>query len=346
MYLDIDQIKVVQLDHTSRCNLSCPQCARFHGSINKLNPYMPISDCTLDDYKIILEPFKDIELFHCGNFGDSIASPTFNETFTYSLTKVKKIKVSTNGSLRSKEWWRDLAKEGQDNLTVIFSIDGLEDTNHLYRVNSSWSKIIEKATEFINAGGNARWYFIEFEHNYHQINEARDLANDIGFKNFTVKYTSRFADQQVKKVESKAGNIIVDIKNNKNQEVRSSIEDFTKYVLTTPITCKYQEQKAVFIDVEMNLWPCTWLGAPPYFNKDNAQRKSFQHLYDLYGTDFNNLRKYGWQVLEHDFFKEYLENSWYNQSNKFARLFTCGRTCGDKFEFSSGYGNNIKRENL
>ena len=53
MYLDIDQIKVIQLDHTSRCNLACPQCARFHGSITKLNPYMPISDCTLDDYKLI-----------------------------------------------------------------------------------------------------------------------------------------------------------------------------------------------------------------------------------------------------------------------------------------------------
>ena len=56
---------------------------------------------------------------------------------------------------------------------VIFAIDGLEDTNHLYRVNTNFNKIMENAKAFINAGGIARWDFIAFAHNEHQIEEAK-----------------------------------------------------------------------------------------------------------------------------------------------------------------------------
>ena len=36
-----------------------------------------------------------------------------------------------------------------------------------------------------------------------------------------------------------------------------------------------------------------------------TQRKSFDNLYKLYGDDFNDMRKYGWEVLNHDFFTRY-----------------------------------------
>jgi len=353
MYLTLDEIKTIQLDHTSRCNLGCPQCARFHSGRGGLNPTMPITDNNLDDYKILLEPFEPdtIKLFHCGNFGDSLASPTFDETFDYCIDKkVKEVKISTNGSLRTPQWWQELAHRGKDRLKVTFSIDGLEDTNHLYRVRSAWKKIEENATAFINAGGYAQWYFIEFEHNYHQIEEARTRAADMGFKVFNVKYTGRFAEQQTLEVQNKKGEIIRDRESNHNQidmqELKKKYISFEDYVKKTPISCKYKKEQAIFVDMCMKLWPCTWLGAPPYFDTNNVQRKSFQPMYDLYGEDFNDMRKHGWKVLEHDFFKNYLSCSWDSSYEKYPRIYTCGRTCGDKFEYSSGYGKNTKRELL
>tara|TARA_B110000503_G_scaffold11872_1_gene16013 strand:+ start:8163 stop:9230 length:1068 start_codon:yes stop_codon:yes gene_type:complete len=350
MYLDINEINKIQLDHTSRCNLACPQCARMING-KTVNPSMPITDLTLDDYKILLEPFNKnkITLFHCGNYGDALASSTFDETFNYSLEKnVKHIRIATNGSLRNTEWWSELANRGGNRLSVIFSIDGLEETNPMYRVNSNFNKIKENAQAFINAGGTAEWAFIEFKHNYHQIAQAEQLAKDMGFSKFTAKYTSRFADQDQTTQENKKGIIVEDTADNQNvkdkKEITQQYNSFDEYVEQTPITCKYQRDKTVFVDMCMKLWPCCWLGAPEYFHKPTQQTKSFDHLFNIYGKDFNDMRKYGWQVFEHEFFQEYLDKSWNEQDNKFKRIYTCGRTCGEKFEFSSGHGKNIKSE--
>lgn len=349
MYLNVNEIEKIQLDHTSRCNCMCPQCARvFNGKI--LNPSMPITDLTINDYKILLEPFDNIKLFHCGNYGDALVSPTWDETFEYSLTKVKQIRIATNGSIRTKDWWQDLARKGKNKLSVIFSIDGLKDTNHMYRVGSNFEKIMENAKAFIDAGGNAEWAFIEFKHNYHQIKEAENIAKDMGFKNFTVKYTARFADRNQKITQGRKGISVEDKDENHNQkdivDIRKKFKTFDEYVQNTPITCKYKKDKTVFVDMCMKLWPCCWLGAPEYFHTPTEQTASFQHLWNLYGKDFNNIRIHGWKVLEHEFFQQYLDRSWNNQDNKFKRIYTCGRTCGDKFEFSSGHGKNIKSENI
>ena len=348
-----DKIRNLQLDHTSRCNLSCPQCARVWDNGKSINPAMPISDLSLDDYKILLEPFENNQLqqiLHCGNFGDIIVSPTFDETFDYSLDFTKTIKIETNGSARKTDWWQDLAKRSRNKLTMIFSIDGLKDTNHIYRVGSNFEKITENAQAFINAGGKAVWQFIEFEHNYHQIDEAKQVAKNLGFTDFRVKYTSRFAEQNIKKVETKKGVTVKDKSDNQNQKdmqnVLKTFSSFDEYVEKTDITCKYLADQRLFIDMEMRLWPCCWFGAPKYFAHKNKQTTDFKHFLELYGEDFNDMRKHGWSVLEHEFFQKYLPTSWNNPDSKYKRIFTCGRTCGNKFQFSSGYGDNRKSVKL
>jgi sulfatase maturation enzyme AslB (radical SAM superfamily) len=346
MYFALDDIKEIQIDHTTRCNLACPQCARTDSEWFKDPRYRNV-DLNLNDYKIILEPFsnKSVRVFHCGNYGDALASPTFDETFDYTLSVSSgQIAIATNGSLRSPAWWRDLAHRGGRRLRVIFSIDGLEDTNHIYRKGSIWKKIMENAKAFIEHGGHARWDFIEFEHNYHQIEQARELAQAMGFKIFNAKYTARFASQGLKIQEVAGGSTIADRKDNVNQkdysEVQQSFGSFDEYVRKTPISCKSVRDKRLFIDMFMRLWPCCWFGAPLYFKKETQQTKDFKYLIDLYGPDFNNLRKHGWQILDHEFFRSYLKNSWDSPDQKFRRIYTCGRTCGQKFEFSSGYGKN------
>lgn len=344
-YLNLEEIQKIQIDHTSRCNCACPQCARIFN--NSINPSMPITDLEVTDYKILLEPFKknQITIFHCGNYGDVIASPTFDDVHDYCLTKdVKHVRIATNGSMRKPDWWKSLATRSGDKLSIIFSIDGLADTNSLYRVGSNFEKIIENASAFINAGGKAEWAFIEFKHNYHQIEEAEQLAKKIGFEKFTVKYTARFAALDQKNAITKKGNVVEDVENNRNtqdkEEIKSIYKNFDDYVLKTPITCKYKRDKTVFVDMTMRLWPCCWLGAPSFFHHKNVQQPSFDHLADLYGNDFNNMRIHGWDLLNHEFFKSYLEESWNSPTDKFKRIYTCGRTCGEKFEFSSGHGKN------
>ena len=352
MFENTLQIKKLMLDHTSRCNLMCPQCGRVSKD-QKVNPGMPITDLTLQDYKIILEPFTNNKLdqiIHCGNFGDVIASPTFEETFLYSLDFTRTMRIETNGSARKPEWWINLANNGKEKLSVVFSIDGLKDTNHLYRIGSNFDKIIENATAYINAGGKAEWQFIEFAHNYHQIDDAEKLASKLGFTNFTVKYTARFQNTKTQ-VKTRKGNIVKNKDNHVTQDFSSVIsqyKNFDDYVANTDITCKFKKDFRLFIDMDMRLWPCCWFGGPKYFadKRHTKQWKSFKYFLDLYGEDFNDIRKYGWNVLQHEFFQTYLERSWNNPNDKYKRIYTCGRTCGQKFEYSSGYGKNWNTKEL
>lgn len=352
MYIKLNQIQEIQLDHTSRCNLTCPQCARTNRDWFKDEANRGL-DLNIDDYKLLLEPFpkESLRLFHCGNYGDALASPTFDQTFDFCLKcDVRSILIATNGSLRSEEWWRDLALRGGQKLKVIFSIDGLGDTNGIYRQGANWLRIIKNVKAFVSAGGWARWDFIEFAHNYHQIEEARQLANELGFKVFNVKYTARFASQGLLSETTNRGLELKDQPGNVNQkdvtDIMKAYGSFEEYVDKTPIRCKYQAGFKVFVDMHMRLWPCCWFGAPSYFKKLNEQKKSFVYLNQLYGEDFNNLRQHGWKVLEHEFFTSYLERSWNAPSDRYRRIYTCGRTCGEKFEFSSGYGQNTNKEVL
>ena len=60
----------------------------------------------------------------------------------------------------------------------------------MYRVNSNFKTIMKNAKAFINAGGNARWDYLIFDHNEHQIDEAKVLAKKLGFSEIIFKKTA------------------------------------------------------------------------------------------------------------------------------------------------------------
>jgi len=351
MYLEKNQIKSIQLDHTSRCNLLCPQCARTSDN-GAVKSSVQIKDLTVDDYKIILEPLsKNVKIMHCGNYGDVIASPTFDETLDWCISNgYNNIQILTNGSARKPSWWADLAYK---KVSVVFSVDGLAETNHIYRVNSVFKIILENMKAFINAGGIARWDYLVFNHNFYQLEDAKQLAKDIGIQEFNIKYTSRFVNPHVSynpSIINKNNIQVTDIKDNKNassfNEIIQTYTDFSEYVKKTPITCKYQELSRYYIDMEMRLWPCCWMGAPIYSNNSSdPQYRDLIKVYDKFGENFNRLDIHGWDsIINSEYYQSFLEGSW--EIDNPNRIFTCGRTCGDKYQFSSGYGSNQKIQKL
>ena len=96
--------------------------------------------------------------------------------------------LTTNGSIGSQQSWEDLAK---NNVEVRFSIDGLEDTNHIYRQDVQWNKVMDRAKWFIDSGGVAIWKWIAFKHNVHQEEETRALAKTLGFVRFDASNQGR-----------------------------------------------------------------------------------------------------------------------------------------------------------
>ena len=351
-YLVIDNIKSIQIDHTSRCNCMCPQCARVSEGI--VNPRMPIDELTVEDYKVIFPStiIKQVELItQCGNYGDIVASNTILDCLEWLRENgsIAHINIMTNGSARTADWWKRLASIIGLKGRVVFSIDGLEDTNHLYRVNSNFNRIIANVNTYIKSGGRARWDYLIFDHNQHQVEEAEKLAREIGFESFYVKTTSRFINDK----NYLTGKVSAEetLKQPTDEKYRStSSEKFVNiidkhktwenYINETTIDCKFQKQSALFIDFQARLWPCTWVAAPIHFAKiDNIQTKQIHSLMEHYGSTFNSLRHHSLEdVLTHEWFANNLVSSW----NTDEKLMTCGRTCGTDYEFSSHTPANSK----
>ena len=216
-YIKFD-VGVMHLELTSRCNLLCPMCGRTTGMDGDNIKLKKREDLDLADTdpRLIqqaledMKPFLPNHVFINGNYGDPIMYPYLLEVVKMCKDiGVAQVTLSTNGSAQTEEWWIELASIMQKPDKVIFAIDGLEDTNHLYRVNSKWNIIMRNAKAFIANGGIARWDFIGFAHNEHQIDEARQLAEDMGFVKFRYKKSNRYVipthyeGEEVEAIETK-----------------------------------------------------------------------------------------------------------------------------------------------
>ena len=188
---NLDDVKILHLEPTTTCNAKCPQCLRT------TTEYVD-SDMTIEK-AMELFPISFVQqldkMFMCGVYGDPAAGQDTLKIFQYFKKHNPNITlgINTNGSIRNPDWWIELASlmtNKQD--YAVFSIDGLEDTNHIYRQGVQWDKIIKNVSAFTNAGGNAQWEMIVFEYNQHQVEEALELAKELKFNTFRTKVSRRY----------------------------------------------------------------------------------------------------------------------------------------------------------
>lgn len=189
-------VKQLHMETSSVCNAACPMCPRvLDKNFNEATDAVSLSLAQVK--KLFDVPFiRQLEsMYMCGNYGDPAAAPDCLDIFRYfrEINPDITLGMHSNGSLRNTKWWSELGIIlSRPNDYCYFGIDGLEDTNHIYRVNTSFTKIMENASAFIGSGGQAHWEFLVFEHNEHQVDTARELATQIGFVKFREKVSRRF----------------------------------------------------------------------------------------------------------------------------------------------------------
>ena len=189
----IGAIKKLHLETTELCQAMCPMCDRVTIDGN-VNPEVINASLSLDDIKIMfsIDFIKQLdEMYMCGNLGDPMMAPYCLEIFKYFRKHNPKIYLSmnTNGGARKSNFWIELANIVNH---VTFSIDGLEETNHIYRKGVQWKNVLSNVKHFINAGGKAKWDYLVFEHNEHHIELAQKLSKELGFAEFRPKATNRY----------------------------------------------------------------------------------------------------------------------------------------------------------
>lgn len=240
--LTLRDIKVLHLEPTDVCQAACPMCARETDSNFQKN-----QQHHLDMHKIMQVFDEDCiaaldKMFMCGNYGDPAAGKyTLNIYQQFrNINKNITLGMNTNGALQNAVWWAELGRifdQPQD--YAVFSIDGLSDTNEIYRKNVNWSKLMQNAQSFINAGGSAHWDMLVYRHNQHQVDQCQQLAKDMGFKWFRAKVSKRgFTD----KLQAPIGWL--------NPKVNGA-----------RISCHALNEQSAYIDAQGNLGPCCWLGS-------------------------------------------------------------------------------------
>jgi hypothetical protein len=334
----------IHLEITNNCQASCPMCNRnINGGLE--NPLIIIQNWTLEEFKTIMnrEVLDQIfSYYYCGNYGDPILNNDLIDMCRYTTEYAPQVKVTihTNGSARNTDWWIDLAKSMPHNHTVAFALDGLEDTHSIYRIGTDFNKVIDNATAFIQAGGNAEWVFIKFKHNQHQIDDARIMSVKLGFKSFVLKNSSRFILESKVKVVNRDGNLTHYIEPATETPLKfidkKIIRAYKEIVAQSKISCKVQHDKEVYVDVYKNLYPCCWIASVPYtyIEQDESsevriemQKQHYELMNSLGNT--NTLVHTIQEIIDSIEYQTVWNEYW--TTNK---LITCARTCGMKMNFS------------
>ena len=193
----LDNVKEIHVEPTSVCNAECPMCARNINGTG-INPYIKLKSLPLAWFEQNIKPEHISQLdkvFFCGNVGDPASAPELLDIIAYFKKHKPELVIglNTNGGLKTKDWWSRLGHLLDGELDYcVFSIDGLQDTNHLYRRNVKWDKLMENVEYYISTGASAHWDMLVFDHNKHQVDQVRSLAKKMQFNWFRSKETDRW----------------------------------------------------------------------------------------------------------------------------------------------------------
>jgi MoaA/NifB/PqqE/SkfB family radical SAM enzyme len=240
--LTLRDITVLHLEPTDVCQAACALCARetdieFDKHQQHHLTIAQVAKHYNDDF------IKNLhKMFMCGVYGDPAAGKYTLDLYRY-FRKINPnivLGMNTNGALQNTIWWHQLGhimNQPQD--YVVFSIDGNEDTNHIYRTNVNWARLKHNVEAFVAAGGRAHWDMLVYQHNQYQVDECEQLARDMGFSWFRAKVSRRgFTDT-----------------------LRQPTDWQPVSVAHGSIKCHAMQEQSEYMDAQGRVSPCCWLGS-------------------------------------------------------------------------------------
>lgn len=278
--------KQLTTELTFRCNARCPACHRWKPLRVNLND---------SKYTITLDKFKDLFypsllqnldwLVINGNFGDSIMNKHFREIISYVKSQDTRLLIHTNGGIHGESYWKDVGAILTKRDIINFDMDGLEDTHSKYRINTKFENVFANAKTVIdNSNAQVHWKYIVFEHNKHQVDEARDRALKAGFHTFSTVKTSRdvFAPKTGKFVHSKK----TDAFNKAEKVIRCVWDDWGKW----------------YISPEGLVFRCCWTGGH-YYDEKSGDRfyypPKFEQMFNGFHIPLEKILSYDyWNKLQ------------------------------------------------
>lgn len=245
----VPEVQGIYIEPTNICTLKCSGCARTsfisqwpqqwrNHSLN-IQELMRFLDCDLHGRPVLLS----------GNYGDPIYHPDFIELVVALKQRGSHLKITTNGSYRTKEWWAQLTACLTEYDTVIFSIDGVPENFTQYRQNADWNTIVIGINACVTSPAQTVWKYIPFNFNQAHMAQAQQLSADLGFDRFFIDPSKRFDDVATQNLQPDSDLI--------SREFRHRIE--WKDRSQGPVQPRCQSGQEHFITADGYYTPCCYV---------------------------------------------------------------------------------------
>ena len=325
-YINPNEIKIIQFEPTSYCNLRCIGCSRTDSDTGL--PKKIVLDhqqhIPLELIEPIFKNLKNLERIKFdGDIGDCFSHPRLYDIVEKILELLPKVKIllHTNLSNGTDETFLKLIQLSK-RVIIVAGVDGLYDECSTYRRGASW-KIIQKRFEIIKeySPNRHKWRWLDFDFNRHQQDEAKQMSIDYKFNDFELatpysnsneRTNSKIDDFKENKITHKGilsdKDKVKDIQKNKNASIEESFEflfnthehfkneinDVKNKKTNRQHICPWQLNKSLQVMSDGTVWPCCWSSD---LNKFLSQ----------YGTEKSSHDK---AYLNSDFTQQYFLYDW------------------------------------
>lgn len=214
------------------------------------------------------------KILFCGDIGDPIYAKDLVGICSYIKTSSPStmIKIITNGSYKSADWWSDLGRVLGREDQVTFSVDGWDQgSNERYRVNSNFDSIIEGAMTLRSVSDcMMSWSMIYFLFNEEHVDRVRSLARNLGFDMFEAVKSTKFDGRYLidgidplKPVHTNNVSVFTTYNKDARERLRErAIPVFLKQTKEAHPWAKCLNwQKELFINVDGLVFPCPWFNS-------------------------------------------------------------------------------------
>lgn len=326
-----DKVHTIEIETNTICNSWCPICIRYTSRDGELwlNPNAKINQKL--DVALIEKVFSDpiiaehIHVDMIGTAGEPIAHPDFLEIVDIIQRHRPRARfnIHTNGGIRNPKFFTALGERLRDKpARVCFSLDGLKDTNSIYRIGVDWDRAINNLKAYIATGAKATWQFVIFDWNKHQLEECKNYAFELGCQEFETRENvdPEGIDEAIAAAQNK-------INNEPAREIykNSGVLPMADWDYIDDMC---YSKKGVFLNPEGMIYPCCMFNAAEY----EATSQHFLHkaMFEQHGHGWNDLKTHSLtDIVNHDWW-----NWLYNSINN-SPCDLCAQQCGAQRDTNS-----------
>ena len=337
MYHSIDHIHTLDVAITSVCNALCIDCARWWIDDQGQQHHNPRDGhrnhhWPADQLLAHTTPLTNIRtVLITGNAGDPLTHPQLAHIVRqWSLQWPHcHIEIDTNGSVGSTQQWQDLADIPR--VQVRFAIDGLEDTNHIYRRSVPWHRVVHNVEQWSALGGDGTLKTIDFPWNLDQRDQIKQWSRQLGFDHIVDQRWNPELDDTILALH-RANRSVSDWQGTTDPDgdwhtsADRIIQQWIDMGRPMEAECKSGSGEWLYINHDHRVWPCCYWASADYVQW-HTQRHQLDHLQRQLPADWNSLDHHSLTDIIQNPLLSQLELLWQGDSVSNTSL-TCIDQCG------------------